>query len=99
SDTPNYGTGGVTPHRFPEGSKKAAAHVFKTLTGVKRNYSHTEKEALAVIFSVRQFQIMLCGPHFILLTSSLTATRSTKVRERLSSKRSKSPLVLVICAV
>lgn len=47
---------------------KPVAFASHTLTPVKRNYSVTQKECLAIIFALRKFDIFLDGAEFMIQT-------------------------------
>ena len=61
ADTSNYGVGAVISHILPNGFEKAIAHALRTLTPVENNYSPIEKEALAIIYVVKEFHKLVCG--------------------------------------
>ena len=53
--------------RFPDGSEIPFANVSTTLSQSQRNYTQIQKEALAVIFAIKNFFQYLFGQKFILI--------------------------------
>ena len=51
----NVGIGATLFHRYPDGSERPIANVLKTLSKSQRNYSQMQKEALAIIFALKNF--------------------------------------------
>ena len=58
----------VISHIVPHGFEKAIAHALRTLTPVENNYSQIEKEALAIIYLVKEFHKLVRGRRIRFLT-------------------------------
>ena len=50
-----YGIAAVFSHRMPNGDDRPIAFALKTLTPAERNYCHLKKEALTIVFGVKNF--------------------------------------------
>ena len=68
SDASSYSIGACIFPKLPGGSRKAVAHVSKSLLPAEKQYSQIEKEALGIIFAVTKFHRYLHGRWFILQT-------------------------------
>ncbi|KAG8180416.1 hypothetical protein JTE90_022765 [Oedothorax gibbosus] len=66
-DASPYGLGVVLSHPTPEGDRPIA-FASRSLTKAEKNYSHLEKEALALVFGVTRFRNYLLGREFTLIT-------------------------------
>ncbi|XP_064464136.1 uncharacterized protein K02A2.6-like [Ornithodoros turicata] len=66
-DASSKGLGAVIYHRL-HGVDRPIAHASKTLTVAETKYAQIEREALAIIFSVRKFHQYLWGRKFVLYT-------------------------------
>ena len=63
-DALSYRIGAVLVHVMKDGSEKQVVYASRTLSTAERNYSHLDKEALAVVFSVKKFHQFRFGHHF-----------------------------------
>ena len=54
-DASSLGKEGTLFHRYPDGSERPIANIFKILFKSQRNYSQIQKEALAIVFAVKKF--------------------------------------------
>ena len=68
SDASNYGLGSVISHIYPEGSEKPIEYASRTLSKAERKYSQIDKEALAIIWSVKRFHYYVYGSSFELVS-------------------------------
>ncbi|CAH8503289.1 unnamed protein product [Dicrocoelium dendriticum] len=69
SNASKSGIGAAISHVFPGGEEKTIAHAARSLTVAEKNYSQIEKEALAIVFTVKRFRKMLYGGHVKLITN------------------------------
>jgi transposase InsO family protein len=60
--------GAVLSHRMPNGDKKPVGFASRTLSKAEKNYSHLDKEALAIIYGVKKFHQYLHGRRFEIKT-------------------------------
>ncbi|XP_055910439.1 uncharacterized protein K02A2.6-like [Eupeodes corollae] len=60
-DASSYGVGGVLFHIEKNGEERPIMFVSSTLSNAEKNYSQIEREALAVIFSVKRFHKYIYG--------------------------------------
>ena len=68
TDASDLGLGAVLTQKDQFGIEYAIAYASRSLTEREKNYSTTEKEALAVMYAVNQFRVYLLGSNFLLVT-------------------------------
>ena len=66
-DESSYGPGAVLSHVSEDG-EHSIAFVSRSLSKAERNYSHIEKEVLALVFGVKKLHKYVFGRTFTLLT-------------------------------
>lgn len=67
-DASPYGLGFVLSHEDQPGLEAPVAYGSRTMTPTERNYSQTDREALAVVSGVKKFHQYLYGRHFKIYT-------------------------------
>ena len=62
------GIGAVISHFLLNGVERPVAYTSRTLSSAEKNYSQLDKEALALVYGVKEFHKYLFGRHFTLET-------------------------------
>lgn len=66
-DASGYGLGGVLTQRYPDGDR-VVAYASRSLTSNERNYTTTELECLAILFSLEKFRPYIEGTRVTVIT-------------------------------
>ncbi|KAF2892063.1 hypothetical protein ILUMI_14110, partial [Ignelater luminosus] len=69
TDASPYGLAAILSHRI-NGENKPIAFISRTLTTAEKNYSHIDKKATAIYWSVKKFFQYLYGTEFTLVTDN-----------------------------
>ena len=85
TDASDLGLGAVLSQKDHLGKEHVIAYASRSFPERKKNYSVTEKEALAIIFAFNQFRVYLLGSTFLLVTdhSALRWLHSLEQKGRL----------------
>lgn len=67
-DSSYYGIGGCLFQKSPQGECQIIAFCSRTLKGAELNYGITEKEALAVLYCLRQWRVFVLGTKVTVIT-------------------------------
>ena len=84
-DALSYGIGTVIAHIFPDGNERPVTFASRTLTDSEKNYSQVEKEALSLVFGVKQFHTYLYGRKFTLVTDHKPLTANLRPKKGIPS--------------
>ena len=79
TDASSTGLGAVLSQRI-QGREKVIAYASRSLTKAERNYSTTDREALALVWAVEYFRVYLLGRKFTLVTDHCSLVYLKTVR-------------------
>jgi RNase H-like domain found in reverse transcriptase len=72
TDASDVAIGAVLLVRNADGTEKPAAYMYRSITGPERNYSATEREALAVVWATKQTRPYLERKEFVIRTDHVS---------------------------
>ena len=75
TDASKSGIGAVLSHIMPNGEERPIEYVSRTLSSAERNYAQIDKEALAIVWSIKRLHIYLYGRRFKLVTDHKALVR------------------------
>ena len=75
TDASKSGIGAVLSHIMPNGEERPIEYVSRTLSSAERNYAQIDKEALAIVWSIKRLHIYLYGRKFKLVTDHKALVR------------------------
>ena len=68
TDASSVGLGAVLSHVLPSGEERPIEYASRTLSLAERNYAQIDREALAIVWGIKKFNIYLYGRKFKLIT-------------------------------
>jgi hypothetical protein len=75
----------VSSHQMPNGDERPIAYASRSPSPAERNYSSIDKEAIAIIWGIKHFNVYLYGRQFVIVTdhqpliSIFNPTKATSV--------------------
>ena len=81
TDASNVAVGAILAQMDDTGANHPVAYSLRVLNKHEKNYSVTEKECLAVLHAVKQFQHYIYGTHFTVVTDHLSLCWLQQLKE------------------
>ncbi|XP_029143121.1 uncharacterized protein K02A2.6-like, partial [Protobothrops mucrosquamatus] len=68
-DASPYGVGAVLSHLTADGTQVPVTYYSRTLSAAEHNYTHIDREALAIVAGIKKFHDFIYGRHFTVFTN------------------------------